>query len=101
MNVFSTLNINGMLVNKTIKETVIEGTGEVVKNGYLYFMMNNQKGVETVKVKDPELLFKDLEIGKSCTVPIRVTMSQMGTTFYEVATQVELNNTPINNTPKN
>lgn len=96
MNIFSTLNINGTLVNKTIKETLIEGTGEVVKKGYLFFMMNNQKGVETVKVKDPELAFQDLEIGKPCTVPIRVTMSQMGTTFYEVATQVVLSNTPKN-----
>ncbi len=101
MNIFSTLSINGMLVNKTLKETTIEGTGEVVKTGYLFFMMNNQKGLENVKVKDSELAYKDLEIGKPCTVPIRVTMSQMGTTFYEVATQVELNNTPINNTPKN
>ncbi len=96
MNVFSTLNINGVLVNKTIKESVDEKSGEITRNGYLYFMMNNQKGLENVKVKDSELVFKDLEIGKPCTVPIRVTMSQMGTTFYEVATQVELNFNPKN-----
>jgi hypothetical protein len=90
MNIFSTLSINGILVNKNVKETTIEGTGEIVKTGYLFFMMNNQKGLENVKVKDSDLTFQDLEIGKPCTVPIRVTMSQMGTTFYEVASQVKL-----------
>jgi hypothetical protein len=90
MNLFSVLNINGVLVNKNIKESTDEKTGLITKIGYLYFMMNNQKGLENVKVKDSELLYQDLEIGKLCSVPIRVTMSQMGSTFYEVASQVKL-----------
>lgn len=90
MNLFSVLNINGVLVNKNIKESTDEKTGLITKIGYLYFIMNNQKGLENVKVKDSELLYQDLEIGKPCSVPIRVTMSQMGSTFYEVASQVKI-----------
>ena len=89
-NMFSELNIKGVLVNNVEKESTDEKSGVISVTHYLYFMMNNQKGLENVKVKDPLGLYKSLEVGKPCEVPVRVTMSQMGTTFYEVAEQVKL-----------
>jgi len=88
---FSELQIKGVLVNKVLKESVDEKTGVISSTHFLYFMMNNQKGLENVKVKDPLGQYTTLEIGKPCVIPIRVTASNMGSTFYEVAEQVELN----------
>ena len=89
-NMFSNLVVKGLLVNRNLKETIDEKTGVVTKTNYLYFMMNNQKGLENVKVKDAELQFLSLEIGKVVEIPIRVTMSSMGQTFYEVANEIKL-----------
>ena len=43
-----------------------------------------------VKVKDAELQFLSLEVGKVVEIPVRVTMSSMGQTFYEVANEIKL-----------
>lgn len=86
---FSHLTIKGQLLNNVFTEKLNENTGEMERKNTLHFIMNNQKGVEPVKVKDSKCLYRDLEINKIHEIPIRVTSSNMGVTTYEVAENIK------------
>jgi len=81
------LSVKGNLVSIVIKEQKTnETSGEVVPEHIrLEFLMITSKGMEFIKVKDIQSKYKGLKIGEEVEVPIRVTASNMGTTFYEVA----------------
>jgi len=51
----------------------------------LQFFVKNEKGLDLVKVKDSLSKFSNLKEGQDVEIPVRVTASSMGQTFYEVA----------------
>lgn len=82
----ASLIVKGNLLAKIIKdETVNPETGIVIpEHLQLQFIMLTHKGVEFLKVKDIDSKFKDLVEGQDCEIPVRVTASNMGQTYYEV-----------------
>lgn len=86
MSIYSKLFCEGLLQSTVVKTTTDSNTGVVSTYLVHNFVSLNQKGLELIKVKDIDSIYKNLEINKIAKLPIRVTMSDKGTTFYEIAT---------------
>jgi len=80
------LYVKGNLVENVKKaENIDKESGEVKKaHNSLQFLMITQKGLEILKCKDTNGIYKEAKKGTDLEVPVRVTTSNMGNTYYEV-----------------
>lgn len=78
------LFVTGSIANVIVKPSRIRESGEVVpEHLQLNFAFVNAKGLELIKVKDLGSIHKDKKDGQDVSIPVRVTMSQNGQTYYE------------------
>jgi hypothetical protein len=79
------LKVEGAIANIIIKPSrTDQKTGQVTpEHLQINFAMLSSKGLELIKVKDINSIHKDKKDGQEVSIPVRVTMSQNGQTYYE------------------